>query len=123
MNKTDKTKMKTVLERAATLVEKGWVTRVSARSENGTSCDPLRDSACAWCLTGALDRACYENEVKAEALLEGVYFCYRNRAEPAESSTTLSYLQMEEVLQHFNDEEAKESHEVAGLLRAAAATL
>ena len=46
-----------ILTKARALIERGWVQGYEATSASGWRVDAWSPSACAWCITGALDRA------------------------------------------------------------------
>lgn len=50
-------KPSTVLTKAKKLIEKGWCRGPAAKNARGEAVDPLDESACRWCMSGALDRA------------------------------------------------------------------
>lgn len=47
-----------LLEETKKIINKGWTKNVVARDKNGSSVHPLSSSACAWCLDGAIIKAC-----------------------------------------------------------------
>ena len=47
-------KYSTVYNEAMTFVEKGWTQCASARTKEGSACNPSNKAAVSWCLLGAL---------------------------------------------------------------------
>lgn len=63
-----------ILSKARFFVQKGWTKGAFARDEHDVSVSPISDSACRWCLLGALRTVVGEGEsnFKARLLLRGV---------------------------------------------------
>ena len=49
--------IKTILERAAVLIERGWTQGHSARNSRGEAVEPTSRTACQWCAVGAIECA------------------------------------------------------------------
>ena len=102
--------MRHCLTRAVTLLERGWTKQRFARGADGEDRDPTSESACKWCLQGALMRARSELEEANGApnhprLRSALELCVFRRME------------MPVALPTFNDRIAKSKDEVVSLLK------
>ena len=95
-------KYSTVYNEAITFVEKGWTQHTSARTKNGSACNPSDEAAVSWCLTGAL--------LAASRLLLGRGF----------EEDILNYLGLDTFSAEWNDSSGRTSKEVVELLRQSA---
>ena len=95
-----------IYNRAANLIEKGWVQNVFAEDGDGKGTHPCRYDAESWCLSGALIAAVY--------LIEGDHLSYCPNG-------LIEGLELTDDIIHWNDNIHRMKGQVVNLLRNAAA--
>lgn len=101
-----------ILLEAAVLVERGWCKGANARDKNGKQVSPTDPAACAWCMVGAVFKAC--GPIDYEPPLRFVDESIGLREEFEDS------VQLDSI-EGINDYEIRDGADAAAILRSAAA--
>ena len=106
-----------VLRTAAILVMKSWTQGSAARNRAGHMVHATQETACCWCMAGALVRAAHDNEATGRV--------YRRAVQVVAASVTRRWdgsrnFIEESVLANYNDTPCRTARQVAIELRVAA---
>lgn len=104
MTKTERT-IKAILNRAAKIIDRGWVRNKTAVDKNGKLVSAASKKAVAFCATGAIDRASVK--LRKPSLYHSAYL-------------TAGLAFPEGGIVYFNDHKAKTRRQVSARLRRAA---
>ena len=91
-----------IYNKAADLVEKGWIQGEMAKDKNGNSCSSHSENATHWCLAGALNLACF-GSISSSSYDSLVFF-----------------LSLDDPMTTWNDDLNRTQEDVVELLRDAA---
>ena len=91
-----------IYNKAADLIEKGWVQGELAKDKNGDSCSSHNKNATHWCLAGALNLAGFGS------------------ISPSSYDNLISFLSLDDPITIWNDDFNRTQEDVVGLLRDAA---
>lgn len=99
-----------ILESAIESIKTGWTQEKMARNSDGHEVDPTDDSACRWCLIGALLKSTQNADGSVSMDLGSEY---------RDVTDTLKALIGEDRLSLWNDAEGRTQEDVLALLNAA----